>query len=51
MFEKYDGGGKRNKRNKERIIRSQNKNKNENGRTETKEGVRTSEYEVYINNV
>jgi hypothetical protein len=51
VFEKYDGGGRRNQRSKERIIRRQNENKNRNGRIETKAVFRTSEYGVCAYNV
>jgi hypothetical protein len=51
VFEKYDGGGRRNKRSKERITRRQNENENRNGRIETKAVVRTSGYGVCANNV
>jgi len=51
VFEKYDGGGRRTKRSKERIIRRQNENKNRNGCIETNAVVRTLEYGVCANNV
>jgi hypothetical protein len=51
VFEECDGGGKRDKTSMERITRRQNKNKNRNHQTETKEVVRNSEYEVYVNNI
>jgi hypothetical protein len=51
VFEKHDGGGRKNKRNKERIIRRQNENKNRNGCIETNAVVITLEYGVCANNV
>jgi hypothetical protein len=51
VFEKRDGGGRRNKRNKERMIRRPNESKNRNGRIETKAVVRTTEHGVCANNV
>jgi len=51
VFGIYDGGGRRNKRSKEGIIRRKNENKHRNGHIETKAVVRTLEYEVCANRV